>query len=104
MFGKWCYEDGFIPKSVQGWIDKNDGVYDLLLLQVCNPRHVKPVIRKSIAVVPTDTVSPYLTSVCGIEHLLVMPDRGALQFTSDRINRLSQYNLLECLQPYIPSA
>ena len=36
LFGKWCYQDGLFPKSVQRWIDKYDGVYDLLLLQVCN--------------------------------------------------------------------
>ena len=56
LFGKWCYEDGFFSKPVQVWIDKNDGVYDLLLLHVCNPRNAKPTIRKSIGVIPTNNV------------------------------------------------
>jgi len=104
FFGKWCYQDGFVPKSVQKWIDEYDEVYDLLLLQVCNPKYAKPVIRKPIAVVPTNNVGHLLNSDIGIEHLVVIPNKGALHFNSDMINRLPQYNLLEYLQSYIPSA
>ena len=101
--GKWCYSDGIIPKSVQKWIGEHDGVYDLLLLQVCNPTGIKPIIKKSLAVVPTDDVGLRLNSDIGIEHLLVIPDRGAVPFGKDKIAKLPSYDLMGHLQCYVPS-
>src|SRR4030042_3134830 len=99
---KWHYEDGINPKSVQKWINEQDGVYDLLLLHVCNPKQAKPNVKKSLAVVPTDEVC-YLLNFAGIEHLLVIPDKGAVPFREEKITNLPSYNLLVNLQRYIPS-
>ena len=99
-FSRWYYSDGIIPKSVQKWVDENDGVYDLLLLHTCNPQGVKPIIRKSMAVVPTDHVS---LMPGGKDNLLVMPNKVSAPFNADITSRLPQYNILKDLQPYIPS-
>ena len=102
-FGRWYYSDGIFPKSVQKWIDEYDGIYDLLLLHVCNTEHVKPIIKKSMAVVPTDDVC-HMLNIAGTEHLLVIPGKGAVSFNKNTISKLPSYNLLEYLQSYVPSA
>lgn len=98
-FGKWCYDDGLMPKPIQGWIDEHDGNYDLLMLQVCNPYHEKPIIQKSMAVVPTDIVS-FMNTSC-LEHLLVLPGEGAVPFNKKKIKKLPSNSLLKYLQPYV---
>jgi len=100
--GKWYYQDGITKKSVQKWIDQHDGVYDLLLLHVCNPEHFKPIIKKSLAVVPTDTIT-LLLAHAGIEQLLVIPNKGTMPFNDNKITQLSTYNHLENLRLYAPS-
>lgn len=101
FFGKWCYSDGLIPKSVQKWIDKYDGFYDVLLIHSCNPQHKRPVIRKSITVVPSDIFN-MLSSIDLLEHKLVIPGEGYIPVNRKIIQKLPHYNLLNDLRAYIP--
>jgi hypothetical protein len=103
-FGKWFYNKGIIPRPVQKWIDENDGVYDLLLLEVCNPKGVKPTINKSLVVVPTHLVGLLYNSDVDLEHLLVIPHMGAIPIREDKITRLPKYPLFDNLQPYVSNA
>jgi len=93
FFGKWVYYDGLFPKSVQSWVDKMDGVYDLLLICVCNPGHKNLFIRKSTAVVPTDDVCMML-NIAGVKHKLVIPGQGTVSFDKKSIDLLPNLDLL----------
>ncbi|MBN2052567.1 hypothetical protein JW756_03615 [Candidatus Woesearchaeota archaeon] len=99
--GRWHYQDGIRKKSVQKWIDENDGIHDLLLLHSCNPENFKPRINKSLAVVPTDTIK--LWTAHSMENLLVIPNKGAVPFNDEKITMFPRYDQLECLQQYVPS-
>ncbi len=57
--GDWVFYDGpngDIKRSVQKWIDENDGNYSGLLLCVCNPGEHTPNSKKSILLVPDTNV------------------------------------------------
>ena len=103
FLGRWCYLDGFFPKRVQSWIDEHDGFYDLLVLHSCNPKREKPIVRKSLAVIPTDNLGLLYSAMRGgIEHLLVIPEKGVIPFDRDKLNQLSGCDLLKRLQRYLP--
>ncbi len=55
--GHWlyCNEDAGYP--IQHWIDEVDGQYNVLILDVCNPKHSKISSEKSVIIHPNESVS-----------------------------------------------
>lgn len=101
FFGKWCYQDGWLERRVQGWIDQHDGRYDLLLLSVCNAGKRKPQVKESLAVIGQGNIS-ILASASALESLILLPGKGCIPVTREKISKLPDYDLLADLQPYTP--
>jgi hypothetical protein len=98
FFRKWCYSDGLFPPPVQKWLDANDGLYDLLLLDVCNSAHAMPNIRKSLTVVPQGIIS--IMGRAYIDNKLIIPGKGEITVNSGIVEKLPDYNLLQDLIAY----
>jgi hypothetical protein len=50
--GEWVYKDGKRRCSVQSWINKQDGKYSGLILNVCNPGAHTPKTKESLLILP----------------------------------------------------
>lgn len=69
--GIWKFRDFFKRHAVQDWISQYDSEYDVLLLHVCNPKHVIPKKAKSILVIPRGNIS-IEKSFQDLENLIVI--------------------------------
>jgi len=98
---QWIYyETVFKKRKVDGWINKNDGVYDVLIIHSDNKGALRPVVQKSIVIIPQGSVS----SIQGHEgeNLIVIPGRGAIPFNRMKLERVNFdfNNLLEKIERY----
>jgi len=74
----WKYEDNGKFRSVQKWIDENDGRFSTLILKCCNPCAVEIKSKKSVILVPNETFSNVLHSLGHVQVEIYVPKKGYL--------------------------
>jgi hypothetical protein len=86
----WGYEDKGKIKSVQKWIDKNDGKFSALLLKCCNPYAVEIKSKKSIILVPNEIYSGIGQDTGNVQVEIYVPKIGYLDdyVIEDEIKKL----------------
>lgn len=74
----WKYEDNGKFRSVQKWINENDGKFSTLILKCCNPDAVEIKSKKSVILVPNQEFSNVLHQIGGVQVELYAPRKGYL--------------------------
>ena len=72
----WHYFDGDSSSPIQNWINKMDGKYKALILNVCNPRNNSIKSKKSIILHPNGVISNRLLAQEVVPIELFLPGIG----------------------------
>ncbi len=77
--GEWVYFDGKKIKSIQKWIDSQDGRYGALLIYSCNPGVHTPKSERSLLWVPNNDVKLGMSfSLRDHSFDLIVPKKGII--------------------------
>lgn len=86
----WHYFNGTSSYSIQSWINKMDGKYKALILNVCNPEKNSIQSKKSIVLHPNDFISNRLLMQEAVPIELFLPGTGYVDsyIIEEELNKL----------------
>jgi hypothetical protein len=89
----WYYMDGDRRCSVQGWIDKHEGDYAILVLSVCNVSQFTPRTLESMLLLPDVSFGSHDARDGFVSFSMIHPQVGDMEYIIEYETNLLQQQI-----------